>query len=175
LERQAVLILDRKQGAKLAININESYRKYGPMVLRRCRRLLKNEEMAVDAMHDVFVQLLRNESRLDFSRPASLLQRIATNICLNRLRGQQRRPESPEEELLLKIATADDMESIASTRSLLGRIFKNEKKSTHTIAVLHWVDGFTLEEVAKEMGLSVSGIRKRLRTLQSRVGELEGV
>jgi RNA polymerase sigma-70 factor (ECF subfamily) len=41
------------------------------------------------------------------------------------------------------------------------------------MAVLHLVDGLTLEEVAAEMGLSVSGVRKRLRTLKAHVAELE--
>ena len=60
-------------------------------------------------------------------------------------------------------------------RSLLDRIFQREVESTRTIAVLHWVDGMTLEEVANEVGLSVSGVRKRLRTLREHVGTLEGV
>ena len=34
------------------------------------------------------------------------------------------------------------------------------------MAVLHYVDGLTLEQVAAETGLSVSGVRKRLRKLR---------
>ena len=36
-----------------------------------------------------------------------------------------------------------------------------------------YVDGMTLEEVAAEVGLSVSGVRKRLRVLKERVRGLE--
>jgi RNA polymerase sigma-70 factor (ECF subfamily) len=57
---------------------------------------------------------------------------------------------------------------------LLERIFLGEVESTRTIAVLHWVDGMTLEEVANEVGRSVSGVRKRLRTLREHVAELGG-
>jgi RNA polymerase sigma-70 factor (ECF subfamily) len=46
--------------------------------------------------------------------------------------------------------------------------------STQTIAVMHLVDGMTLEEVAREAGLSVSGVRKRLRTARARLSQLEG-
>ena len=42
------------------------------------------------------------------------------------------------------------------------------------MAVMHLLDGMTLEEVAAEFGLSVSGVRKRLRTLKAHVVELEG-
>ena len=41
------------------------------------------------------------------------------------------------------------------------------------MAVLHYVDGMTLEEVARHVGLSVSGVRKRLRILRERTQELE--
>lgn len=159
----------------MALDVESLYRRYGPMVLRRCRRLLRDEEKAVDAMQDTFVQLLRHAEDLDGSAPSSLLFRTATNVCLNRLRGERRRPEDPEDELVLQIAAADDLEGNTAARSLLGRIFGGEKESTRTIAVLHLVDGMTHEEVAREVNLSVSGVRKRLRTLRSRVAGLEGV
>jgi DNA-directed RNA polymerase specialized sigma24 family protein len=41
------------------INVEALYRKYAPMVLRRCRSILRDEDAAQDAMQDVFVQLLR--------------------------------------------------------------------------------------------------------------------
>jgi DNA-directed RNA polymerase specialized sigma24 family protein len=40
---------------------------------------------------------------------------------------------------------------------------------------LHLVDGMTLEQVAAEVGLSVSGVRNRLRRLKKHVKELENV
>jgi RNA polymerase sigma-70 factor (ECF subfamily) len=42
------------------------------------------------------------------------------------------------------------------------------------MAVLHHVDGLTLEEVARECGMSVSGVRKRLRALRDALKELGG-
>jgi RNA polymerase sigma-70 factor (ECF subfamily) len=43
------------------------------------------------------------------------------------------------------------------------------------IATLLYVDRLTLEEVATEVGMSVSGVRKRLRTLKERLPLAEGV
>ena len=40
------------------------------------------------------------------------------------------------------------------------------------MAVLHYVDGMTLQEVSTEVGLSVSGVRKRLRGLKERAKHL---
>ena len=43
----------------MAVDVEELYRRYGPMVVRRCREMLKDEEKAMEAAQDVFVQVLR--------------------------------------------------------------------------------------------------------------------
>ncbi len=144
------------------------------MVLRRCRALLRDEDAAVDAMHDVFVQLLRHGDRLDASRPASLLLRIATNVCLNRVRSARRRPYDPVDARVLAITGTVRPEGGWMARLHLRNAFRSELQSTRVMAVLHHVDGLTLEQVAREVGLSVSGVRKRLRGLRARLEALEG-
>lgn len=145
------------------------------MVLRRCRAMLRDEEAATDAMHDVFVQVIRYQDRLDVQAPSSLLYRIATNICLNRIRSKERRPEDQDPDLLDRIAMAPDSEGLSAARLLLDRIFAGERHSTRSMAVMHLLDGMTLQEVADEHQMSVSGVRKRLRVLKAHVAELEGV
>lgn len=160
----------------MAIDVESFYRRYGPMVLRRCQKLLRSEAQAQDAMQDVFVSVLSHEERLDDSAPAGLLLRIATNVCLNRLRTLRRRPETPDDELLMRIAASGpDNDGLLAARGLLGRLFGGDAlgASSRTIAVMHLVDGMTLEEVAAEAGMSVSGVRKRLRTLRARLVALE--
>ncbi len=163
----------------MPFDIEGFYQRYGPMVLRRCRALLRNDAKAQDAMQDVFVALLRHQDRLQDEAPAALLLRVATNVCLNRLRTERRRPEDADDEKLLQIAGTSDGDSDGRTlaRDLLAKLFRSDDPlaaSTRTIAVMHLVDGMTLEEVAREAGLSVSGVRKRLRTARARLTQLEG-
>ncbi|MCJ7581124.1 MAG: sigma-70 family RNA polymerase sigma factor [Candidatus Aminicenantes bacterium] len=148
--------------------INALYSRYGPMVLRRCRQLLRDEDRALDAMQEVFTKLVVHKERLEMKYPSSLLYRISTNVCLNILRDNKSHQTISDEDILEKIAFYDENEDRAVVRDLLERIFKGEKKSTREIAVLHFVDGMTLPEVAQEVGLSHSGIRKRIRELQAR-------
>jgi RNA polymerase sigma-70 factor (ECF subfamily) len=161
----------------MAVDIESFYRSHGPMVLRRCRRLLRDEAKAVDAMHDVFVEILRRKDSLDASSPAGLLLTTATHVCLNRLRSERRKPEDRDDEMLFHIAAMENPTN-AESRTLAGRIldrlFSGQPESTRLIAVLHYVDRLTLEEVASEVGLSVSGIRKRLRTLKERLPAVTG-
>jgi RNA polymerase sigma-70 factor (ECF subfamily) len=157
----------------MAIDVEAAYRRYGPMVLRRCRQMLRDEQRSTDAMQDVFVQLLRNQDRLEDRGVSSLLYRIATNVCLNKIRSSDRRPEDAQSELLVRIAGASGGEAQSEARSVLDRLLGREPISTTTIAVMHLHDGMTLQEVADAVGLSVSGVRKRLRKLKANLDALE--
>jgi RNA polymerase sigma-70 factor (ECF subfamily) len=147
--------------------------RYGPMVYRRCLRLLRDEDEAMDACQDVFVRVLERRDRLDARYPSSLLYRIATNLCLNRIRDRRRRAGAAQEGELERIASAEDRESATGARLLLERLFGGQPESSRTIAVLHYLDGHTLEQVAEVVGLSVSGVRRRLRVLRDAFERME--
>jgi RNA polymerase sigma-70 factor (ECF subfamily) len=151
-----------------AIDVEQLYRRYAPMVLRRCRRLLQNEEQAVDAMQDVFVRLLGHRDRLHGLYPSSLLYRMATNVCLNIIRDRKSDKTDSGEDALARIACCAEQETRTLAAVILDRIFLRERPSTREIAVLHFVDGMTYSEVARETNLSVSGVRKRLRDFRAR-------
>jgi RNA polymerase sigma-70 factor (ECF subfamily) len=61
---------------------------------------------------------------------------------------------SPEEEV--------------ETLDTLQRVFARERKSTRIIATLRHVEGLSLEDTAREVGMSISGVRKRLDGLRRR-------
>jgi RNA polymerase sigma factor (sigma-70 family) len=151
------------------IDVEAVYRRYGAMVLRRCRQILRDEDEALDVMQEVFVRVLTHRLRLSDQYPSSLLYRIATNLSLNRLRDRQRQAAVAGDEVLDRIATMNDPDAPLLLDRLLGR----HPESTRTMAVLHYVDGMTLEQVARECGMSVSGVRKRLRGLRASLQTME--
>jgi RNA polymerase sigma-70 factor, ECF subfamily len=136
--------------------------------------MLRDEEAAVDAMQDSFVQLLRRQDRLEEVN-SSMLYTIATNTCLNLIRAKSRRPEGDDDGLIERLANLGEPEDQVIARNLLDKLFARHKVSTRTIATLYLLDGMTLEEVAGEVGMSVSGVRKRLRALKPQLAELQGV
>jgi RNA polymerase sigma-70 factor (ECF subfamily) len=162
-----------------ALDVGELSRRYGPMVLRRCRRLLRDEGDARDACQDVFVRLVERRGWLNERYPSSLLFRMATNVCLNRIRDRGRRPEGyrvdagdGEDDQLYRIACAGEPGGQSDARLLLDRLFGRHPESSRTMAVLHHIDGLTLEEVASVTGMSVSGVRHRLRRLRETLREM---
>ena len=149
----------------MAIDIKECYEKYMPMVLRRCRKMLHSEEDAVDAAQDVFVRLLRGEEKLHGKFLSSLLFTIATNICLNRIRWRRRHAELEAAE---DLAAAENAYAEVEARMLMDMLCEAESEKTRTICYMYHVDGMTLKEIGKAVGMSFSGVRKRLQGFASR-------
>src|SRR5262245_27466451 len=118
------------------MDVEGLYMRYGPMVLRRCRRLLRDENAAQDALQDVFLKLM-GVSSLTAQYPSSLLYTMATNVCLDRLRSARARYEGGMGQ---EIAMSENIEERAWARRMLDRIFRRQDH-TRTIAVLHLVDG----------------------------------
>lgn len=146
------------------------------MVLRRCRKLLGDEERALQAMQDTFVKLIENEERLESTYPSSLMYRIATNVCLNIIRSEKKTEDFNDNEALLhEIALFGNQEQEALHKIILNKIFIHEKESTEQIAVMFYLDGMTHNEIANELGMSVSGVRKRLRNLSKKARSLREV
>ena len=163
--------LVRFPGRCPAIDVEALYRRYGPMVQRRCRTLLADEDLAQDAMQDVFVLLLRKQEQLNGQYPSSLLYRMATNHCLNVLRAGKRRRDRPNEDALASSEAPGSIEDEAEGRDLLDHLLEGERESTRRMVVLHHRDGLTLRETAAAVGMSESGVRKRMRSLR-RKGEV---
>lgn len=143
------------------------YRKYGPMVLRRCRAILKNEERALDAMQDVFVRIIDSRCKIR-EVCSSLFYVTATRVCLNKIRSEKLR-SGPDFELLSDVI-ADDFSEIQHEKIeaglILEEIFSRRDSKDALIASLHFVNGHSLEETAELTGMSLSGVRKRLSELK---------
>lgn len=134
------------------------------MVLRRCRQLLRDEDAALDALQDVFSRWLERASG-NPEYPSSFFYTMATRICIDRIRSADFRYRC-EDPRLEEIASSGDLENESRARRLLDRIFGRQPASTRVMAVLHYIDGLTYEEVAAEVGMTAAGVRRRLQRLR---------
>jgi RNA polymerase sigma-70 factor, ECF subfamily len=139
------------------------------MILRRCRQLLRDEDAALDALQDVFARWLELGRNLP-EYPSSFFYTMATRLCIDRIRSAAWRQPS-EDGLLEAIASAEDLERESQVRRLLDRIFGRQEPSTRVMAVLHYVDGLTHEEVGAEVNMSAAGVRRRLQRLRERAAD----
>ena len=135
------------------------YREWGPVVFRRCLRLLRDPEAARDATQEVFVKLVRESDRL--SDPEATLQwvyRVATNLCLNQSRNARKRPQALDPEAALELAPAPTP-SLPDGR-LARQILARFDARTQAIAVGVLVDGMEHEEMAGLLGISRKTVQR---------------
>lgn len=140
--------------------VAELYGRYGPVVYRRCLRLLRDREAARDATQEVFMRLVKDMARLDDrERVLPWIYRVATNHCLNLLRSERRHGEAiPADELALASPQPIDFPA----RSLARHVLAQFDEGTQAVAVGVLVDGMEHEELARTLGVSRKTVERRL-------------
>jgi RNA polymerase sigma factor (sigma-70 family) len=127
------------------------YRRYGGVILARCRAILGDAAAAEDATQETFVRVYRHLDRApDETEALFWIYRIATNLCLNELRRRGRRSFRPGTP---PVADADP-EGALLDRDLVRRLVDALPARARSAAWLHHVDGFEQEEVGRILGVS---------------------
>ncbi len=145
--------------------VSRLYREFGPVVYRRCLRLLRDRTAAQDATQEVFLKLLGNVEKLQ-ERETVLpwIYRVATNHCLNLRRDLLRRGEeaaAEDDQALTPSPHARGGDAAVDwnlARSVLAR-FDGE---TQAVAVGVFVDGMNHDEVADALGISRRTVSRKL-------------
>lgn len=152
-----------------SLDIPSLYRRYGDLVLGRCRTILRNEADAQDAMQEVFLKMHRfSQSFRGESSPSTFLYRVTTTTCLNRIRSRKRRPEDAVEELPT-LASTDSVLDTLALREFLDALLEDCDARTRECLTYHYVDGMTHDEVGEMVGLSGAAVRKRISAFKGTV------
>jgi RNA polymerase sigma-70 factor (ECF subfamily) len=153
------------------LDIDDLYRRYGDLVLGRCRSLLRNDADAQEAMQEVFLRVWRyRDGFRGEASPTTYLFKVTTTTCLNRLRTRRRRPEDPVEEPPPTVAN-DTLLQTVELRRLLETVLGEEDERTVQCVVYHYADGMTHDEVGELLGVSGAAVRKRISTFRARVAD----
>lgn len=154
-------------------SIEALYRAHGFAVLRRCRRLLRQEEDAHDVTQEVFMDALaRPDGFRGDAQISTYLFAAATNLCLRRLRDCGRRDESWLEGMLATRETQETSpEDSVATRESARELLASTDDLTASIAVYHFVDGLPQGEIAKLVGLSRVSVNQRLQRFRREAAE----
>jgi RNA polymerase sigma-70 factor (ECF subfamily) len=149
----------------------EIYQRVRRPALAAARRVLRDESGAEDVVHDTILKILQRRvialSRIDtLEGVVSYIVRMAVNRALDKLRERQRRQDaSLSQELvdaLIDTASEDDR---VRFQDLIGSLAPDERE----ILCLRFESGFTVEEVAELLTLTLHQVRYRIDRAQARV------
>ena len=135
------------------------------MVLRRCRKLLRDEHAARDAMHDVFVQVLSRSDELVDQAPSSLLFRIATNLARDEA-------ASPKTAPLADYPAASNVAEEIRAQNDCARQLQQLTPRQRELLWLAYVEEFSHKEIAETLGIKAPSIRPMLARARQCLSEI---
>lgn len=133
--------------------LEQYYRTYGHVVVRRGRRLLGSDAEGQELLHDVFASLLaRGEPTDAIAAPAAWLYAIATRRALTRIRDTRTRTRLLAEQLApaLDAGAATVPGRAAELADLVGALPDDELAAI----VNFYLDELTHDEIAAQLGCS---------------------
>lgn len=182
---EAHLIAGLRRGDERSFEV--LVRQYGSRLLAVCRRLLRSEDDARDALQDAFVSAFRSVDRFEGgSRVSTWLHRIAVNSCLMKLRSRRRRAEEPIEDLLPKFledghaavpsvpweGSVEALLERAETGALVRAAIDRLPESYRTVLLLRDIEELDTDETARMLEISPNAVKIRLHRARQALREL---
>lgn len=131
----------------------QTYEAYGPALYRFCLVQTGNPQDAEDALQEVLCKrLCRAPAFSGAEQERSWLFRVAVNQCRDMLRRRRRAGEVPLTEDI-PLAEED-----LGLWSLVRALPEPQRAAIH----LHYGEGWSVEETARILGVSVSAVKMRL-------------
>jgi RNA polymerase sigma-70 factor (ECF subfamily) len=144
-----------------------------------CFRILRNPDDAAEATQDAYLKAWRGlKSFRGDAQFTTWLYRVAANAALSRQRTRARRWDHEtrvEDEMLQQMTTGASIEDVAGARielEAVDRALALLPENYRSAIVLRDVYGLTLEQMAKELGISVVAAKVRLHRARKRLRDV---
>lgn len=144
------------------IEVMELYEAYYNMVYRLSFIMLKNEEDACDATQDVFLKLIKTDAGFESMEHAKAWLIVATrNHCRDIIKSSWKKMVSLTTEQTIFEHEKDNAKDDEQADMVLTSLLKLPQE-LRTLVYLHYFEGFTIEELAKQLKKNPSTLRSRL-------------
>lgn len=174
--RQQEIVIDESIFFRIASGEKEAfcalYQQTRSAIFTYALSLLRNQADAEDAMQDTYLKI-RSAAHLYRSegKPMAWIFTITRNVCLMKLRKQQRFAAFPTDDELPDFQQIEDAED----RMVLKTAFKILSQEECRIIFLHAVTGLKHRQISELLGLPLSTVLSKYnRGLKKLKSELEG-
>lgn len=151
-----------------AAEVSDVNQRYGALLARRCRLLLRDPAQADDAVQELLSVLLRRGEGLRAAEsPYRWLCRVADRTCIDLLRRGRRLRTAMDIDDLDPVGVAPGMDPEA--RCAVVESLERLDEDQQPLAIMLFVDGLTQGEAADELGVSRVTINKRAQEIRARL------
>lgn len=154
--------------------LGELYDGLNDTVYNRCLFILKDDELAKDATHDVFLKAFQNIEKLeDAEKIESWISRIVYHHCIDYFRVEKKLMEESEE---LKYAFENeslfnehDEDGLHNNTELLKQEIDKLNDTDRLILVLYYWEGMSVNEIAEYLDLGLSSTKMKLMRTRNKL------
>ncbi len=149
-----------------SVDVAGVYDRYADVLYRLALTHLGNGEDAEDAVHDVFAKFISaSPSFHDAEHEKAWFIRATVNRCHDIYRRNSKRNHLPLEEAENILHTHEDEPEIVKLVHSLPEKYKSA-------IIIHYLEGYSVEETAKILSISVSAVKMRLSRGRDYIKEL---
>ena len=149
-------------------NLTEIYDRYADMLYRLALTHLGTREDAEDAVHDVFAKYISAAPGFrDETHEKAWFIRVTVNRCHDIFRHRSKRNH-------LALDEAEGIEHTSDNESEIVDVIQALPEKYRAVIILHYLEGFSVEETAKMLSLTVSAVKMRLSRGRDYIKELIG-
>lgn len=148
-----------------------AYQRFGPALVRKAERILRNREDAVDVVQALFTDLIaRGAAPVDLP----YLYRAVTNRALNVVRDARGRARLLERQQATLAPAPRASGAQVVGLDLLARLCDRLDADHRDVLVARYVDELTQDEIAALYGVSRKTVGKRLARVDAAAAALAG-
>ena len=150
------------------------YRRALPLVLAKCRRMLRGHSDATDLAQEVFVRLWKHRELVEDQQALTAwLYRTSTRLVIDRARQRALSTESLAHLQTVVDEPSDQPEGRVVSRQKLRLLVSDVPAKELEAAILNRFDCLTHPEIAEVMGVGERTVRRLLSRFDERVSALK--
>ena len=141
--------------------------RYSDMLYKICFLILKNEQDTKDVLQETFLIYYTKQPKLESEEhKKAWLIKVSQNKCKEFLRFHKRHAAIPLEDMEETLVITDGMNT--NDKEILSIIWDLDYK-LKSVVILHYIEGYTVNEVASLLKTSPSAVKKRLQRAREKL------
>lgn len=150
------------------------YDRYADKVYRKCLSFVRDEALAEDYTHDIFMKLILSlSSYKESAKFSTWLYSVTYNFCIDKIRQNKKMQEEPlEEDFDGVIDDSEEAEMAEMEAKRLNKAMEKISAEERTILMMKYQDDLSIKEIADSLKISESAVKMRLLRAKDKLKNL---